>query len=117
LLAVTPALAQSPDPFQSNGGPTPPPRPASPPRVTRPVPEPETPPPPVAQGKVFGVGGSGKDDWKVQGWLSPDGSFTGMHGSQLLTGSFQGRAFSGSYTSTVPSCGQRTITMQRVPAQ
>jgi uncharacterized caspase-like protein len=48
----------------------------------------------------------------LQGAVSADGSFTGQHGTQPMTGRFQIETFEASYPSTNASCGQRTVTLR-----
>lgn len=140
LLAALPATAQNADPFRSAPAPAPQavPRPAP-----RPAPTPEPPPPPlaafdghfvgsappsppcavtsieivVANGHVVGSGeDSAKHTWAMMGEVSPDGSFTGMSGTQPLAGRFDaGGRFTGRYRSSTASCGDRSVTLQRVP--
>jgi hypothetical protein len=67
----------------------------------------------VAKGRLTGIGTDGKNRWKVEGTLSAEGVFSGLIGSQVLTGKFKPEAFEGSYLSTIPTCGRRPLTLQR----
>jgi hypothetical protein len=72
----------------------------------------------VANSRLVGTGIDGsKHSWAVVGAIAPDGSFSGYNGTQPITGRFAAGAFTGAYQSTVASCGQRTLTLNRVGAR
>jgi hypothetical protein len=68
----------------------------------------------VLQGKVGGIEGTDQPQrWRVQGTVSAEGSFTGQQGDVILTGKFHDGTFEGTYLSSAPQCGRRTLTLQR----
>jgi nucleoid-associated protein YgaU len=68
----------------------------------------------VSDGSVSGMGADRVITWSIQGKISGDGSFTGLHGgTQTVIGKFQNGSFEGTYLSTNLQCGRRTLMLRR----